>query len=119
MPRVTAPESLDPAGKRLWRQVTAQYELAPHELELLRQACRVTDLLARIDTALMDSELVVEGHVGQPRAHPLLAASVMQRSVLDGLFRSMGLPMPDEDEGRRRSKSAVAQAQARWRAQHG
>ena len=119
MVRVTAPESLDSAGKRLWREVTSRYDLAPHEAELLRQACRVVDLLARVDVALMDSELVVEGHAGQPRAHPLMAASVMQRSVLDGLFRSMGLPMPDEDEGRRRSKSAVAVARARWRSQSG
>lgn len=99
--------------------MTALYELAPHEAELLRQACRVADLLARIDVTLMDSDLVVEGYSGQPRAHPLLMASAMQRTILDGLFRSMGLPMPNEDEGRRRSKSAVAQAQARWRAQRG
>lgn len=118
MPRVTAPESLDAAGRRLWREVTRYYDLAPHELELLRQAARVADLLARIDVVLMDSELVVEGHAGQPRSHPLLAASVMQRAVLDSLFRSMGLPMPDEAEGLRRSKSAIALAQQRWR-QHG
>jgi hypothetical protein len=116
MPRVTAPQSLDAAGTRLWREVTRYYDLAPHELELLRQACRVVDVLARIDVTLMDSELVVEGHAGQPRAHPMLAASAVQREVLDALFRSMGLPMPNEAEGRRRSKSAVALAQARWRA---
>ena len=116
MPRISAPQSLDAAGRRLWREVTRYYDLAPHELELLRQAARVVDVLARIDVTLLDSELVVEGHVGQPRAHPLLAASVMQRQVLDALFRSMGLPMPDESEGQRRSKSAIALAQARWRA---
>jgi hypothetical protein len=118
MPRLTAPESLDAAGKRLWREVTRYYDLAPHELELLRQACRVADILARIDAALMDEELVVEGYAGQPRPHPLLPASAVQRQVLDGLFRSMGLPMPDEEQGQRRSKSAMALAQARWRS-HG
>lgn len=95
------------------------YELAPHEVELLRQACRVADNLARIDAALLDSEMVVEGYSGQPRAHPLLSASADQRRVLDGLFRSMALPMPGEVEGRRRSPAAVANAQARWRAQRG
>jgi hypothetical protein len=103
----------------LWRAVSGTYELAPHEAELLRQACRVTDNLARIDAVLMDEDLVVEGHAGQPRAHPLLQVSADQRRVLDALFRSMALPMPDETVGRRRSPSAHAAAQARWRAQRG
>jgi hypothetical protein len=95
------------------------YELAPHELELLRQACRVADNLARIDAALLDSDVVVEGYNGQPRSHPLLQAGADQRRVLDGLFRSMSLPMPDETEGRRRSPAAVAAAQVRWRQRSG
>ena len=116
--RPRPPQSLDQAGRTLWRAVTGAYDLAPHEAELLRQACRVADHLARIDAALMDSDVVVEGYSGQPRSHPLLAASADQRRVLDGLFRSMALPMPAEEEGRRRSPAAVAAAQARWRA-HG
>jgi hypothetical protein len=63
----------------------------------------------------MDSDVVVEGYSGQPRAHPLLQVSADQRRVLDGLFRSMALPMPDETTGRRRSPAAVTAAQARWR----
>ena len=110
------PQSLDQAGRALWRAVTGAYELAPHEAELLRQACRVADNLAKIDAVLMDSEPVVEGYSGQPRAHPLLQASADQRRVLDALFRSMALPMPSEDVGRRRSPAAREAAQARWRA---
>jgi hypothetical protein len=116
MTRPRPPQSLDEAGRALWRSIADAYELAPHELELLRQACRVTDHLARIDAALMDSDVVVEGYSGQSRSHPLLQASADQRRVLDALFRSMALPMPDEETGRRRSPAAVAAAQARWRA---
>jgi hypothetical protein len=116
MTRPRAPQSLGEAGKVLWRAISGAYELSPAEAELLRQACRVTDNLARIDAALMDSDVVVEGYSGQPRAHPLLQASADQRRVLDALFRSMALPMPDEAEGRRRSPAAIAAAQARWRA---
>jgi hypothetical protein len=116
MPRPRAPQSLGEAGRALWRAITGAYELSPAETELLRQACRVTDHLARIDAALMDSDVVVEGYSGQPRSHPLLQASADQRRVLDALFRSMALPMPAEEEGRRRAPAAVAAAQARWRA---
>ena len=119
MARPRPPQSLGQAGRTLWRAILGAYELAPHEAELLRQACRVADNLARIDAALMDSDVVVEGYSGQPRSHPLLQASADQRRVLDALFRSMALPFPSEDEGRRRSPAAVANAQARWRAQRG
>jgi hypothetical protein len=117
MTRPRPPQSLDQAGRALWRAVMGAYVLAPHEVELLRQACRVTDQLARIDAVLMDEDLVVAGHAGQPRAHPMLQVSADQRRVLDALFRSMALPMPGETEGRRRSPSAAAAAQARWRGQ--
>jgi hypothetical protein len=113
--RPKTPESLDAAGRALWRSVLADYDLSAAEVETLRQACRTVDTLARIDVELMDSDLVVEGHHGQPRAHPLLAASADQRRVLDSLFRSLALPLPDESVGRRRSPAAVAAAQARWR----
>src|ERR1039457_2382773 len=96
MQRLRAPDGLGAQGKTLWRTVTAVYSLAPHEAELLRQACRVRDHLARMDVALLDSDVEVEGYKGQPRAHPLLQASADQRRVLDALFRSMSLPMPDE-----------------------
>jgi hypothetical protein len=119
MNRPRAPQSLDQAGRALWRAVTGAYELSPAEAELLRQACRVVDQLARIDAALLDSDVVVEGYSGQPRAHPLLSASADQRRVLDGLLRSLALPMPGEDEGRRRSPAALAAAQARWRKERG
>lgn len=117
MTRLRPPASLDQAGRALWRAVTGAYDLAPHEAELLRQACRVTDNLARIDAVLIEDAPVVEGYNGQPRAHPLLSASADQRRVLDSLFRSMALPMPDETTGRRRSPAAREAAQARWRAQ--
>ena len=113
--RPRAPDSLDTAGKRLWVSVVADYELSPAELETLRQCCRVTDLLARIDTALIDEDVTVQGYNGQPRPNPLLASAADQRRVLDGLLRSLSLPMPDELEGRRQSPTARAAAQARWR----
>ena len=87
MTRPRPPESLDDAGRQLWRSLVAVYELSPAELETLRQACRAVDIIARIDAVLIDSDLVVEGHHGQPRSHPLLAATAEQRRVLDALFR--------------------------------
>jgi hypothetical protein len=119
MRRPRAPEGLDGPGLALWRAVTGAYELAPHEEELLRQACRVTDLIAAMDAVVAVEGLMSEGSMGQSVRHPLLQAAADQRRLLDGLFRSMALPMPGEVVGRRRSPAAVASAQARWRAQRG
>lgn len=118
--RPRAPVSLGPAGRAFWRSVLADYELSPAEAELLRQACRVVDVLARLDAAIADADdLMVEGSAGQMKTHPALAAAADQRRVLDVLLRSVALPMPEEAEGRRRSPAAQAAAQARWRAQRG
>jgi hypothetical protein len=97
----------------------AAYLLSPVELVMLGQACRVVDLLARADADLAAADLTVPGSTGQPKAHPLIAATAEQRRVLDVLLRSLALPMPDEMTGRRRSPAAVAAAQARWRGERG
>ena len=114
-----APADLAAAGKAFWRFVLAVYALSPVELVMLGQACRVVDLLARADADLVAADLTVAGSTGQPKAHPVMAATAEQRRVLDVLLRSLALPMPDETPGRRRSPAAVAAAQARWRGQRG
>ena len=115
MRNVRPPASLRAAGKQFWRSILGSYELSASELESLRQACRVVDLLARLDEQLAAEDLTVVGSTGQPRAHPLLASSAEQRRVLDEMMRALSLPMPNEVEGRRRSPSALVAAQARWR----
>jgi len=83
---------------------------------MLAQACKVIDLLERIDTQLIAEDLTVPGSRGQERCHPLLSAAVEQRRTFERLLNGMALPMPNEIEGRRRSPAATAAAQARWRA---
>jgi hypothetical protein len=109
------PAGLGAPGRSLWRSVVAAYELAPHEVVILRQACLVADLIERVDAELATSPLVVAGHAGQPRPSPLLGASAQQRAALKSLLGSLGLPMPDELV--RRDEQRTAAAQARWRAQ--
>jgi hypothetical protein len=113
------PEGLNRSGTALWRGVMRNYELSPSEVVTLEQCCRQADLIARLDTELAGSPVVVEGSMGQPKTHPLVAAVAEARRTLDILQRSLALPMPDEDAGTRRAPQQVAAAQARWRAQRG
>lgn len=117
--RPRPPESLGPAGAAFWKATVTAYDLAPAELVLLGRACRTVDILDAIDAALLDDGVVVQGSMGQPRQHPLLAAKCLQETTLDALVRGMALPFPQEGEGARRSPAAREAAQARWRAQRG
>jgi hypothetical protein len=49
---VTAPKGLHAAGRRLWRTVTARYQLEPHETELLRRACYLADVCDHLEPRL-------------------------------------------------------------------
>jgi hypothetical protein len=113
--RPTPPPGLGTDGRRLWRDINTGYELAPHELAVLAEACRVTDRLTGIATALADAPLTVAGSTGQPRAHPLLAEARMQARVLESLARALAIPLPNESVGRRRSPTARENAMTRWR----
>jgi hypothetical protein len=100
--------------------VVAVYELSPAEEATLARCCRTLDVLARLDAELLGADdLMVEGSMGQLKAHPALAAAADQQRLLDQMMRSLALPFPGEDAGRRRSPQQVAAAQARWWAQRG
>lgn len=109
------PPGLGRSGRALWRDVNAEYGLAPHESAILVQVCRCVDRLDAIETELAAADsLTVTGSTGQPRAHPLLAEQRMQCRVLESLSRALSIPLPGEDVGRRRSPTAREAALARW-----
>ena len=109
-----APDGLGKAGRALWRQVNAEFGLAPHESAILVQVCRVIDRLDQIEAELSGAPLTVEGSTGQPKAHPLLAEWRHQARVLESLSRALSIPLPGEDVGRRRSPTAREAAVQRW-----
>jgi hypothetical protein len=110
-----APAGLGVSGRVLWREINAQFGLAPHELAILVQCCRCADRLDSIETELAAlPSLTVAGSTGQPRSHPLLAEWRAQARVLESLSRALSIPLPGESIGRRRSPTARDAALARW-----
>jgi hypothetical protein len=109
-----APSGLGKAGRALWREVMAEFGLAPHESAILVQVCRCLDRLDAIEGELAGAPLTVEGSQGQPRPHPLLSEQRMQARLLESLSRALSIPLPGEDVGRRRSPSAREAAVQRW-----
>jgi hypothetical protein len=102
---VTAPPpGTKAAGRRLWDDLLADYELDEHELALLREAVRTVDLLDALARIVADEGPMVDTPAG-PRVHPAAVEARQQRLTLARLLASLRLPAGesgDEKEGTRR-----------------
>lgn len=114
------PAGLDLDGTALWESVTADYELLPHELRLLEDACREADLIARMDADWIERgrPMITRGSMGQEVAHPMLGEIRQHRTTLRLLLASLRLPDPTEETAElipmTRSQAATKAASARW-----
>lgn len=114
-----APKGLGAAGRRLWRKVTAEWELDPSDYELLIEACRTVSELDRLATALAKAEPFVTGSTGQVKVHPAYAEVRQHRATLAALLGKLGI---DDVDGQAdtspgaawRSERARDAANARW-----
>ncbi len=104
MTRPAAPRGAGAAGRRLWRAVLAEFELAEHEVTLLRQAVRVVDVCEQLQ-----HQVDVDGPLLGDRAHPALVELRQQRLLLARLVVALRVPLGEEEE----AKSAASRPQRR------
>lgn len=119
MATMKPPADLRAQGKKLWSAVNEDYELGSHEIALLREACRATDELDILRTALLDSEVVAVGSTGQPVVNKIFEEIRRHRDSLAKTITAMNLPADDEEEtegqaARSRSEQASKAAKAKW-----
>lgn len=83
-----SPAGLAREGKRLWRKITAEFDLEsdPDKAEILAQACRTADVIAELDEAGAEAPLIVKGSMGQPVISPFIAEVRVQRALLAQLL---------------------------------
>lgn len=89
------PRGCGPGGRRLWRSVLADFELAEHELALLRQAVRVADTCDDLQ-AVVDAGGLILGD----RAHPALVELRAQRILLARLVVALRVPLGEQESER-------------------
>ena len=66
----TPPKALSREGKALWRTVTADYDLEPHHLRLLRLFLEALDRAAEAQKVLDEGGIVITDRFGTPKPHP-------------------------------------------------
>lgn len=105
-------------GRRLWSEVTGQWDLTPTEAATLAEAARGLDELELLRAALVGQPMTVAGSNGQPRPHPLLGELRAHRETVGRLLASLHLPA-DVAAAAPSMRSANAQkaAVARWDAE--
>ena len=85
----TRPEALRAA-------LLAGFDLGPHELVLVEEACRTLATCDELALVLELEGLVVAGQAGVPKVHPALVELRHQRTTLARLL--VALRVPDLDE---------------------
>ena len=93
-----APEGARTAGKRLWRAVLSDFELAEHEMALLRQAVRVADLCDDLQRVMEVEGPMLRLDGQPPRTHPAVIELRQQRIVLARLVVALRVPLGDQEQ---------------------
>lgn len=86
-----APEHLSEEAAALWADVAELYELAPHQLEILRRACEASDRADEARRLLETEGLTLQDRFGQVKPHPAAAIERDSRAALSQLLRELAL----------------------------
>lgn len=117
-----APSKLGPAGRALWRNVTADFDFGASELAVLAAACRQADDVALLEAAIVADGVTVTGSQGQPRLNAALTEVRQGRLALAKLLGALALPDEDDDRpmtaSQRRAQKAGRAAARNRRARH-
>jgi hypothetical protein len=83
------PADFGAAGRRLWDDVAGTWELSAADAELLTQACRCADHLARLNGLAAFAEPIILGRFSQILAHPIYAEIRAERRTLTMLINAL------------------------------
>jgi len=98
------PAGLCAGGLALWASLTGSFDLASHELVILKEACRTVDLLDVMQLSIDRDGPVLPWGAGT-RANPAAVEARQSRITLARLFASLGIPA--DGEGRTGQRGAA------------
>lgn len=108
------PNGLAYQGEKLWKAVTAEFDFVaePHKERILFDACKIADMIDRLDKEMASEPLTVRGSMGQKAIHPCLAQAQSARGQLAQLLGRLGLPDTDEESQAKADKLSHTRSRA-------
>lgn len=88
------PSHLSARASTLWRETLAAYELAGHELEVLRLALEAMDRAATARRMLRREGITTVNRFGDAVAHPAVKIEKDSAAACARLFSQLDLPEP-------------------------
>ena len=95
-----APGHLQPATRKWWSSVVADFELEDHHLRLLLLACEAWDRCEQARVAIAEHGLTFIDAHGSPRARPEVGIERDSRIAFARLLRELGLDVLPPAESR-------------------
>jgi hypothetical protein len=94
------PANAGTAGARHWTAITSEFDLDPHELDLLDQAATTLGIIERLESRLGDEDVITGGGlVAKP--HPAVTELRQQKLTFARLMACLRLPLDDPHESER------------------
>jgi hypothetical protein len=108
------PNGLGYQGQKLWKSITTEFDFdaEPHKERILFDACKIADMIDRLDKEMQNEPLTVRGSMGQKAIHPCLAQSQSARGQLAQLLSRLGLPDTDEESQAKADKISSNRSRA-------
>jgi len=97
----TPPATLSPSSQALWDQVLEDFELAPAELEVLRQALMSLERADQAAAIVATEGLTVLDRYGTPKQHPAADLERQSRTTFARLVAQLGVKLTDAPRSRR------------------
>jgi phage terminase small subunit len=85
------PGHLSDAARKFWMDVTADFDLEPHQLKLLGVACDALDRANQARLVVDEQGLMVDDRYGAPRVHPLISVESASRTTFMRALRELAL----------------------------
>lgn len=90
------PTGLGTPGQKMWKAVTADFDLAEHEAAQLEEACRVRDTIHTLRKQVETDGTMIGSSQGM-RLHPGIVEIRQQQLAMARLLATLAVPGLEED----------------------
>jgi len=96
-----APEEISDNAKEFFKSILKEFELEPHHIEILTQACHALDRLHEAQRAIKENGSYYLDRFNKPKVTPQIEVEAKYMVIFKNLIRELGLDLePPKEPGR-------------------